>query len=190
MEGRSPNGSPMNQAELLRYLAKTFEALRIDYMISGSQASIYYGEPRFTQDIDVVADVTPSHVPALLDRFPSPVREAIRARGQFNIIHPASGLKIDVLLKKDTPYDRVEFERRQRQPILPGIDAYFARPEDVILYKMLYFQQGRSERHLRDIASILRISGTEIDMRYVDEWAQRLGLTDIWRAVRHRAMGG
>lgn len=145
-----------------------------------------------------MADVTPSHVPALLERFPSPdfylseeaVREAIRARGQFNIIHPGSGMKIDVLLKKDTPYDRVEFERRQRQPILPGIDAYFARPEDVILYKMLYFQQGRSERHLRDIASILRISWTEIDMRYVDEWAQRLGLTDIWTAVRHHAMGG
>lgn len=92
----------MNQAELLRYLVETFEALGIDYMISGSQASIYYGEPRFTQDIDVVAEVTPAHVPGLLERFPFPefylsedaVREAIQVRGQFNIIHPGSGLKI------------------------------------------------------------------------------------------------
>ncbi len=113
--------------------------------------------------------------------------EAIRARGQFNIIHPASGLKIDVVLVKHTPYDRLGFERRQRQPLLPGKKAYFARPEDIIIYKMLYFREGRSERHLRDIASMLRISGAEIDTRYVDAWAQRLGLSDIWKAVRRRA---
>lgn len=185
----------MDQAELLRYLVEGFEALGIDYMISGSQASIYYGEPRFTQDIDMVADVTPAHIPALLERFPFPefyvspdaVREAIQARGQFNIIHPGSGLKIDVLLVKHTPYDRLEFERRHRQPFLPGKEAYFARPEDVIIYKMIYFREGRSERHLRDIASMLRISGAEIDTQYVDEWAQRLGLTGIWEAVRRRA---
>ncbi len=185
----------MNQAELLRYLVEAFEALGIDYMISGSQASIYYGEPRFTQDIDVVADVKPAHVPDLLERFPFPefslsedaAREAIRARGQFNIIHPASGLKIDVVLRKDTPYDRLEFERRQRQPIVPGKEAYFARPEDVIIYKMIFFREGRSERHLRDIASMLRISAAEIDTGYVDKWAQRLGLSEIWEAVRRRA---
>ncbi len=185
----------MNQAELLRYLVETFEALGIDYMISGSQASIYYGEPRFTQDIDVVADVTPAHLPGLLERFPFPefylsedaVREAIQVRGQFNIIHPGSGLKIDVLLVKQTPYDRLEFERRQRQPLLPGTEAYFARPEDVIIYKMLYFREGRSERHLRDIASMLRISGPEIDIGYVGEWARQLGLGDIWEAVHRRA---
>lgn len=185
----------MNQAELLRYLVETFEALRIGYMISGSQASIYYGEPRFTQDIDVVADITPAHVPALLGRFPFPefslsedaVHEAIQARGQFNIIHPTSGLKIDVMLVKHTPYDRHEFERRQRLPFLPGREAYCARPEDVIIYKMLYFREGRSERHLRDIAGMLRISAAEIDTQYVDEWAQHLGLKDIWDAVRRRA---
>ncbi len=59
----------MNQAELLRYPVEAFEALGIEYMISGSQASIFYGEPRFTQDIDVVAEVTPTHVPGLLERF-------------------------------------------------------------------------------------------------------------------------
>jgi hypothetical protein len=52
---------------------------------------------------------------------------------------------------------------------------------------MLYFREGRSERHLRDIAGMLRISGAEIDTRYVDEWARQLGLKDIWDAVRRRA---
>ena len=117
------------------------------------------------------------------------MREAITRRGQFNIIHPASGLKIDFILKKDTPYDRIQFERRQRQPLIPGRDAYFARPEDVILYKMLYFPEGGSERHLRDIAGMLRISGTEIDTAYVAEWSERLGLNDIWKSVLHQVRG-
>lgn len=188
----------MNQADLLRYLVEALEELGVDYMISGSQASLYYGEPRFTQDIDVVADVKPSHLPALVRRFPAPdfylseeaARDAIGTRGQFNIIHPASGLKIDVIVKKDTLYDRVEFDRRQRQPIVPGKDAYFARPEDVIVYKMLYYREGGSERHLRDIAGMLRISGSEIDVEYVAEWAQQLGLTEIWKVVLNQARGG
>ena len=70
----------MNQAELLRYLVEAFETLGIDYMISGSQASIYYGEPRFTQDIDVVADVTPAHVLALREHSLDDRREVIGKR--------------------------------------------------------------------------------------------------------------
>ncbi len=185
----------MTQAELLRYLVEVLEGVGIDYMISGSQASIYYGEPRLTIDIDVVADINPGHVGPLLERFPSPdfylsehaVREALARRGQFNIIHSTSGVKIDVVLPKNTAYDGVEFSRRRRQPLLPGRDAYFARPEDVILYKMIYFREGGAERHLRDIAGMLRISGPDIDTAYIDGWARELGLTEIWEAVRRRA---
>ncbi len=127
----------MNQAELLRHVVETLEALGIAYMVSGSQASVYYGEPRMTQDIDVVAEVTLAHLPTLLGRFPSPdfyasaetAREAVIARTQFNIIHSSTGLKVDIVVRKDTPYHRAEFERRRREPILPGRNAYFARPE-------------------------------------------------------------
>ena len=171
------------------------DTLGIAYMIAGSQASIYYGEPRFTQDIDVVADIDASHVPGLLARFPvdefyiseEAVREAIRTGRQFNIIHPAAGLKIDVMVKKDTLYDRVQFERRQRKTIAPNLDAYLARPEDIILYKMLYFSEGGSERHLRDILGMLRIPGAAIDRPYVTEWAARLGLGTIWESVQKQA---
>ncbi|MBI3030082.1 MAG: nucleotidyl transferase AbiEii/AbiGii toxin family protein [Candidatus Rokubacteria bacterium] len=184
----------MNQAELLRYIVEKLEGIGIDYMVSGSHASIYYGEPRMTHDIDVVAEVTLTHLPALLDRFASPefylseeaARDAILTRGQFNIIHSPTGLKVDIVVRKDTPYHRVEFARRWRQPLLPGVEAYFARPEDVILNKLLYFQEGGSERHLRDITGMLRVSGPEIDTRYIDEWAQRLGVGDVWRAVLQR----
>ncbi len=188
----------MNQAELLRYLVDALEASNIEYMIVGSQASIYYGEPRFTQDIDVVVEVRPAQLDVLLERFSSPefyvsedaARAALDERGQFNVIHAASGVKIDMFVSKDTEYDRTRFERRHRQPFVPGKDAYFARAEDIILYKLLYFRQGGSDRHLRDVAGILAVSGPDIDLGDVAEWAGRLGVDEIWRAVLRQVREG
>lgn len=188
----------MDQAELLKYVVDAFEALGIDYMIGGAHAAVFYGEPRLTRDIDVVADVRLEHVPRLLERFPAgefylseeAAQGAILGRGQFNIIHPSSGLKIDVILPKGTEYDAVQFSRRERHAMLEGHDAYFARPEDVILSKMLYFREGGSERHVRDIIGILKVSGSEIGMAYIAEWAARLGLVEIWESVRRRAAEG
>ena len=188
----------MTQGDLLRYVAEALEALGIEYMIGGSQASTYYGEPRFTQDIDIVARLDAARVAALLERFPPPAfyaseeaaREAVETRGQFNVIHPESGLKIDIFVAKDTPYDRLSLQRRHQLPLVPGRSAYFARAEDVILYKMLYYREGGSEVHVRDILGMLKVSGGEIDARYVAEWAPRLGLAEIWAAILTRAAEG
>ncbi len=184
----------MELFELLQKVAEVFERNQIQYLVTGAMASVAYGEPRLTNDIDIVAAINKEHVPGLLEAFPpdefyaseEAIKDAIRNQGQFNIIHSPTGLKIDIVVRKETPYHQVEFERRRREPILPGRDAYFARPEDVILNKLLYFQHGGSERHLRDIAGMLRVSRAEIDTGYIDDWAERLGVGDTWRAVRER----
>lgn len=184
----------MTQAELLRYLADVLEALGLEYMIGGSQASMYYGEPRLTRDVDVIVKLRLDDLPAFVERFPpgdfyldeQSAREAIDASGQFNIIHPTSGLKIDVYVNPDTPYDRARLARRQRLPLAAGMQAYFARPEDVILYKLLYHRQGGSDLHLRDVLGILRVSRPELDEAYVTEWARRLGVATIWEQVRNQ----
>ena len=132
----------MTQAELLRHLVDTLEALATEYMIGGSQAAMYYGEPRLTRDIDVVVALQAEHLPVLLRAFPAEefyvdeeaARDAVRTSGQFNIIHPGSGLKIDVYVNPDTPYDRARLARRRRLPLLPNVTACFASAEDVILY--------------------------------------------------------
>ena len=139
----------MTQAELLRYLVDVLETLGAEYMVGGSQASTYYGEPRLTRDVDVIVALHREQLAELLRRFPSDefhvdeqtAREAVEARGQFNIIHPGSGLKIDVYVNPDAPYDRARLARRHKLPLAPGVDAYFARPEDVILYKLLFHRQ-------------------------------------------------
>ena len=164
-------------------------------MIGGSQASMYYGEPRLTRDVDVVVALHLHELPTLLRGFPpdqfyvdeSAAREAIATSGQFNIIHPGSGLKIDVYVNPDTEYDRVRLSRRQQLPLAPGVSAFFARPEDIILYKLIYYRQVESGMHLRDIVGILRVSGPELDEPYITQWAARLGLAALWSQVRKQA---
>src|SRR3989442_3256363 len=124
-------------------------------MIGGSQAAVYYGEPRFTRDVDVVAGLGPAQMPALLARFPAPdfyvsgeaAREAVETRGQFNIIHPASGLKIDIFVNRDTPYDRLRLRRRPRLPLGPGRGAWVAGAEGVVLYTHVYYRDRPAEAH-------------------------------------------
>ncbi len=184
----------MGPHDLLRRVAETFERLQIPYLVTGSVASMAYGEPRLTNDIDIVANVQAEHVPGLLAAFPpgefyisdEMIRDAIRRHGQFNIIHPASGLKVDVIIRQDTPFDRSRFSRARR--ISPGktFEASFASAEDVIIKKMEFYRDGGSDKHLRDITGILRISGEDVDRSYISTWAERLGLVEIWEAVQRR----
>ncbi len=184
----------MEQSELMRLVIQALETMRIPYMITGSQASAYYGEPRFTRDIDIVADIKPGQIENFVAYFPANefywdqemIEAEIKGRGQFNIIHAASGLKIDIILTKRTPFSQTEFARRNRSAVFPDQDAYFATAEDVIIKKMEYYQEGGSERHLRDITGILKISGNRVDRDYVSLWAKRLGLTEIWEAILKR----
>lgn len=177
--------------ELLERVVGIFERLGIPYLVTGSVAAMAYGEPRLTNDIDIVAGVTEEQIPALAAAFPAEdyyisaemIREAVREQDQFNIIHPASGLKIDVIIRRDTPFDQSRFQRVRRIHPAPSYEADFAAPEDVIIKKMEYYREGGSEKHLRDITGMLLTSGNEIDRDYIALWAGRLGLTEIWSAI-------
>lgn len=181
----------MDQAELLRQVVQTLERLSIPYMVVGSLASSAYGEPRMTQDIDLVIDANGPQVARLCQAF-SPddfyvsaeaAAEAVRRRSRFNIIHSRSGNKIDLTVRRADPWAQTEFSRRQRVQVLPGLEGYTARPEDVMIGKMIYFQEGGSEKHLRDIASILKVSPDLLDRAYIDRWVGALNLDEVWQAV-------
>jgi hypothetical protein len=184
----------VEQSELLRHCIDVLERLQVPYMIVGSFASSAYGEPRFTQDIDIVVELAAERVSAFCAAFPQPdfylseqaVHDAVRGRFQFNVLHPASGNKIDFMLPRDDDWGRVQLQRRQPVQLLPDRLAYAARPEDVILGKMWYYQEGGSEKHLRDITGILRIRGDRIDQGDVGQWAEKLGLSIIWHAILKR----
>lgn len=181
----------MEQSDLLRYVVDALEGLAIPYFITGSHAAMQYGEPRFTNDIDIVIDLPSSKVRELCAHFPiddfyvseDAARAAATGGGQFNVIHPESGLKVDLIVAKQDPLDLERLRRATRLPTPGGGNAMFSTPEDLILKKMDFYRQGGSEKHLRDIASILKISGERLDMGYVADWAARLGLDEIWDAI-------
>ena len=188
----------MEQNELLRYTIKTLEALGIDYLIGGSLASSIYGEPRLTNDIDIVVDLKPEHIPGILAKFDpkefyvdeKAMQQALSRSGQFNIIHPSSGYKIDLFISGEEPFVRSEMVRRRRLEASDGEQAFFASPEDVILKKMEYFRIGESERQLRDIIGILHVQGDQLDRGYIRHWASELGLVGVWEAILKRIAEG
>jgi hypothetical protein len=181
----------MEQFDLRGYFIEALERLGLEYFITGSVAAMYYGEPRFTNDIDVVVRLSEQSVGAFCAQFPAPefyvseeaAKQAVRSRGQFNVIHPDSGWKMDVIIPADTPYDRSRLSRKQRGRADQTHDAFFASPEDVILKKMQYYQEGGSEKHIRDITGILKLSGAAVNSEYIREWADRLQLTAIWETI-------
>ncbi len=182
----------MNQRELLRYVTTTLDRLTVPYMLVGSFAGYVYGEPRLTHDIDLVLDLPMAVVPLFCAAFPAPdfylsepaVRDAVRSRFQFNILHLTSGNKVDCVLPRNDEWGRTQLSRRRRQHILDDLEAYLAAPEDVILGKLWYYSDGGSEKHLRDIAGILRTSADQVNRADVTAWATKLGYLDVWERVQ------
>jgi hypothetical protein len=181
----------MNQPEFIRYAIGTLERLNIPYAVVGSAASMSYGEPRSTQDLDIVIDPTEPAVLALCAAFSDPefyvseaaARDAVRNRRQFNVIHSRSAFKIDFLVVRNTPWSRSQLSRRRRAPLFQDLLADTASPEDVILGKLQYFREGESHKHLRDITSMLTTSGDLIDHEEIARWAEQLGVLDTWQAI-------
>jgi hypothetical protein len=174
----------MDEFNLLRYLSTALEQLGISYFVTGSMATIAYGEPRFTNDIDVVVDLKPDRVDVFCAAFPEPefycprdfVADAVQRKFQFNVLQPETGLKIDVIVATDSEFDRSRLHRAVRVSTRQGFEAWFASPEDVILKKLVYFKEGGSEKHIRDILGVLRIRGELVDRAYIAEWADRRNL--------------
>lgn len=185
----------MTPDELLQHVTGVLERLRIPYLVTGSTTCLFYGEPRYTNDIDVVIEIEAGHVAELCRAFPADdfyVSEeaavaAVRRHGQFNLLHPRAGLKVDLIVSSGGAFDQSRFQRARRLHPGPSFAAWFASPEDVILKKLEFFQRRGSDKHLRDIGGILRVSSARLDYNYLDDWAEKLGLAEEWRAVRARA---
>ncbi len=184
----------MEPSELLRKIVGVLEGMQISYRVVGSVASTTYGEPRFTNDIDIVVDLHLEDVDRFCGFFPAEeyycyrnaVIEAVRQRHQFNIIHYESGIKVDVFIPVSDPSGQSIFARGRRVTLSPGLDAWFASPEDVILKKLEYYREGGSEKHVSDIAGILKVQQERIDRAYLANSARRLGLEATWLDVLQR----
>ncbi len=181
----------MPEPELSLLFVRPLNQISARYIISGGVASIVYGEPRLTNDVDFVIFLRDTDIARLRGIFPSPEfyvppPEAIAAeiarpaKGQFNVIHADTGFKADFYLAGRDEFNAWAF-RNSRKVEYRGEPIIIAPPEYVIVRKLEYFREGRSEKHLRDVRAILTVSGEQLDRAILNEWIQRQGLDSEWR---------
>ena len=184
----------MHLPDVFLNFIRRLNLIRCPYMITGAAASIIYGEPRLTNDLDLVLKLKKADVHKLLKAFPlekfyCPPEEVIimeigrPARGHFNLIHNETGFRADVYLAgKDKLH---QWGLTNTKPVQVGDQTVLvAPPEYVILRKLEYYREGRSDKHLRDIAGILEVSGTEVNLPWLEEQIVERQLQEEWLAAK------
>lgn len=190
------NKRPLDITEFLKLVIDALEAAGIEYLIGGAIAEWAWGEPRATQDLDLVVNIPIKAVNKLSKELekrdmliPAEViLDSIiedRADIPINAIHMYSGLKADLYpLREGDELRQSAFQRRQRVDYGPPIGkVYIHSPEDLILYKLLYFSLSQQPKHSRDITAILRTKKDQLDFSYIDTWVDRLGLGSLWKQI-------
>jgi hypothetical protein len=188
---------PLDIAAFLKLVIDALEAAGIDYLIGGAIAEWAWGEPRATQDLDLVVNIPIKSVTRLskeLEKRDMLIPAEIildsileeRADIPINAIHMHSGLKADLYpVREGDELRQSAFQRRQQVDYGPPIGkVYIHSPEDLILYKLMYFGLSQQSKHSRDIAAILKSKKNELDLDYIGGWAARLGLSSLWNEMR------
>ncbi len=166
----------------------------VEYMVTGGLAAVAYGHPRLTLDVDLVVRLKADDVARLTAIWPAaefyvPPAEVMEeernrpAHGHFNVIHTDSAMRADIYVAGDDPMNAWALAHRVIREI-EGEPVQFAPIEAVIIGKLRYFALGGSDRHLRDIARMLEISGDQVDERELNRWLSRMQLQAEWTKAR------
>jgi hypothetical protein len=183
----------MLEPELFYIFTRRLNETAISYMVTGSVASIIYGQPRLTHDVDFVVELAAADLPRIsavfpLDEFYCPPLEVMRTeinrenRGHFSIIHHQTGFKADIYPAGQDELMAWALENRKQYRLKNEV-VWVAPAEYVIIRKLQYFAEGRSSKHLTDIRGMLDISGEMIDMKLLLQWIDEFNLHDMWRMV-------
>ncbi|ALA59723.1 hypothetical protein [Nitrospira moscoviensis] len=177
-----------DELDILLSVAARLEAAGIPYMVTGSMAANFYTTPRMTRDIDLVLELSEEDIHRVVRLFQDEyyidrdmVQQAVRNRSMFNMIHSALVVKVDCVVRKDSEYRREEFGRR-RPVAISGRRVFLVAPEDLILSKLDWAKESRSQTQLGDVRNLLR-SVQGLDTAYLNHWAERLGLGALYREV-------
>lgn len=183
----------MPEPDELSLFVMRLEAIGAPYMVTGATAAIIYGQPRVTNDLDVVLSLDDSARAGLLRAFsdeefylpPESVIQAEQARfqrGHFNLIHLDSGYKADIYLAGSDPLHAWAMPLRRRLQWSGGLHIAVAPPEYVVLRKLEYYREGRSAKHPADIRAIREVTG--VDEAALAPWLAHMGLGAIWQELK------
>lgn len=154
----------------------------IDYMLTGSMASNYWGTPRTTHDLDFVLLLRPEQIDRFVAAFAdgffvqaTSVRAVFRPPFQFNVLDERSALKADFWQLRAEPFEQEMFRRRLRVELF-GTPAWIATAEDVLLHKLYWNSLSPSDRQLHDVAGVYAVQGDLLDRHYLVRWGAELGV--------------
>ena len=178
----------VNEIDIVRDISGKLEQAGIDYMLTGSMAMNYYAQPRMTRDIDIVVAMGPEDVERLVALFEpeyyvskKSIRETLAQESIFNLIHHESVIKVDCIVHKQSDYRKTEFARRRQVAILDFRTCLVSK-EDLIISKLWWAKDSRSELQLTDVKNLL---STGYDAEYVERWTRELGLNSLLRECLH-----
>lgn len=187
---------PLDIAGFLRLVIEALNAAGVEYLIGGAIAEWAWGEPRATQDLDLVVKIPIKSINKLskeLEKRDMLIPAEIildniledRADIPINAIHLHSGLKADLYpVREGDELRQSAFQRREHVDFGPPIGkVYIHSPEDLILYKLIYFGLSQQSKHSRDIAAILKSKKDTLDVEYIEQWVTRLGLRSLWQEM-------
>lgn len=183
----------IGQREILLRIVSLMEAHKIPYLLTGSFAVSYYGFPRATHDIDFVVEIHRGEKKKILtvlkqlgqgyDYDELLVVKAVENFGQFDVFHLDSGVKIDFWNRSQNEFELKKFKRSQIIKIGDRqIEA--VSPEDLILTKLEWCKEVRSNRHLRDCTGIIKVRPNELDWKHLNLWAKKLGVVKLLAEVK------
>lgn len=188
--GKSADYSSMLATELPPIFIRPLLQNQVRFLVTGSMASMVYGEPRMTHDLDLVVFLSDVQIRRLPEWFGPPdfycptvdiiaVEAARPQRGHVNLIHVPSGFKADLYFAGRDPLHAWAFRNARVLP-MNGESVPVAPPEYVIIRKLEYFREGGSEKHLRDIRLMLKVSRENIDVPEIMRFVADLGLEKAW----------
>jgi len=183
----------MVQEEALNPIIELLNRLKIPYMLVGAIAVNYYSVPRFTHDADLVIKIDSSKIGDLCSSLGNNyyidkdmIEDAIVSSNQFNLIHLATGFKIDFWILKKDKFSQLQFSRRLAGKIF-GQDVFIISAEDLILTKLSWFKESNIQKHFFDAAGIYRMQRGILDMDYLSKYAKELGFNEIFQQVENEA---
>jgi len=185
-----PSSSLPEPIAVALLVAQRLESLGVRYLVGGSVATSLLGLPRATLDADLVADLEPEHVGPLIESLndgfyadEDAMRDAVRRRSTFNLIHLESVFKVDIFVMRRDPYSQEEMVRRLRVNVggVPSQALFVATAEDMVLQKLAWFRQGGgvSDRQWNDVLGLVKTRGALLDRAYLDRWAPDMDLSEL-----------
>lgn len=178
------------EIKILKLVTERLEERCISYMLSGSVAGNFFGHPRMTRDIDIVIEIGENDTEALMEIFEADfyidkemISQAIKRHSMFNIIHLEEVVKIDFIVRKETPYRITEFSRRQRKEY-EDFSFWIVALEDLIISKLIWAKESDSETQIRDVTGLVHTAGN-LDWEYLNYWAESLGVKELLENIKH-----